>query len=201
MHFAYKGFKAPENCFAPPCAKTLISIAASPIVKLRPHLLFVLIALNTLLLAGCSSVPPPVHAEARGTPTLATLMVSCATPHRLEQDCDSLKGATRKMELGGTKIRVAGSSDGRVTLIMDPDPVTNIANDMRNSGMSTRSPSHSEASNAGLEAVKAFYQSQSKRILSIQAMTSLGNVDGYFVVTEGNGYTALIAADKQVPRF
>jgi len=170
-------------------------------VKLRSNTSRVFISIGALALAGCSSFPPPIHADARSTPTLATLFVSCSTPHRLDQDCDNLKGATRTMEFGGTKIRVAGSSDGRVTLVMDPDAVTNISNDMRTSAMRTQSPSHSAASNAGLEAVKAFFQSQGNRIVSIQAMTSFGNVDGYFVVTEGNGYTALIGADKQVPRF
>lgn len=57
------------------------------------------------------------------------------------------------MELGGIKIRVAGSLDGRVTLIMDPDTVMNIAKDMRKSDMSTHRPEKEKRTVVPLERV------------------------------------------------
>jgi hypothetical protein len=43
--------------------------------------------------------------------------ISCSEPYLLEQDCNSITGPTRKVELNGYKMKTAGSRDGKALMI------------------------------------------------------------------------------------
>jgi hypothetical protein len=72
--------------------------------------------LATLVIAGCSSTPDTVMFNGQRVGTYGA-SAGCSTLG-LDQDCSMMFGATRKIEIEGTALRVSGGDRGRTILIM-----------------------------------------------------------------------------------
>jgi len=70
------------------------------------------------LFSGCVTTPEVVVYNGRTLPTVSLLSIECDEPYELTQDCGSLMGAKRKVQLGDQIVHVAGSADGTVILMM-----------------------------------------------------------------------------------
>lgn len=50
---------------------------------------------------------------------ISALTTTCKKPYKLDQDCSSWSGAKRTIKINEKEIKVAGSTDGKIILIMD----------------------------------------------------------------------------------
>jgi hypothetical protein len=82
----------------------------------RGNLLWVV---AVLILAGCASPSPSdLRSEIPG------LWMTCNRPYQLTQDCSIWSGATREIEINGVQMKISGTADGRVVVVMPTDATT-----------------------------------------------------------------------------
>lgn len=140
-----------------------------------------------ILLTGCISTASIEEADKSGT--INTLSMSCSKPYPLEQDCSFFSGATRKLVIDGFTVKIGGSSDGKIILIMD----TQLYSMPLSEFLLLNSPSHSVAANNSYVAVKKILEKNNIQINRVRALRSLGNIDGYTLELASDGYSALKA--------
>ncbi len=56
---------------------------------------------------------------------ISALRVSCKKPYKLDQDCSIWTGAKRTIKINEKEIKVAGSADGKIILVMDNKIIPN----------------------------------------------------------------------------
>jgi len=139
-----------------------------------------------LLLTGCSTTT--IVTDAQGNESLNTLGVSCSTPYKLTQDCSNFSGATRTITLDGFEVNIAGSSDGKVVMVMDANLLKNSFSDI----FTLNSKTHSDASNTSYHAVKKALSKHGITIFKALPMRLLGNTDGYVLELDSDGYKILL---------
>lgn len=132
------------------------------------------------MLVGCAEMPSVQ--EANDADAINTVSMSCNSPYPLEQDCSIWSGATRNISPGGFEVKVAASADGKVILVMDSKLFSNLL-----LGGST----HSKASNDSFHAVKKTLDSAGIKINRVRTLRSFGNVDGYILELDSDGYSLL----------
>lgn len=138
-------------------------------------------------IASCASAPSVK--EENEADTLSSLRMSCGSPYPLTQDCSGWSGAKRKITIEGFDVKVAASADGKIILVMDAKLVANTAADMFS--FTFNSPTHSKASNNSFYAVRKVLDKEGVKIKRVRPLRSFGNVDGYAVELESDGYTLL----------
>jgi hypothetical protein len=144
-----------------------------PIALLR-RLLWV-VALS--LVVGCAS---PVIDES--TSEISLVRMSCKKPYPLERDCSWISGPTRKIEISGLQLKVAGSSDGRVIVVIPDDQ--------------TKHAFKGDLPNASVKAafeVAAELESQGVKIVRQIPIVTSGQAAGYVLELESDGYSLLMA--------
>lgn len=102
---------------------------------------------------------------------------TCSNPYPLTQSCNIWSGASRRIDVGGQKLKIAGSADGKIILIRD-------AAILPKNSVSSRG-------SAQYDAVKAALQASGVHILKQRDMVSAGKTVGFFLETNGNAYSAL----------
>lgn len=136
-------------------------------------------------LSGCASTHTVQGADDKET--INTLAMTCSSPYALEQDCSIWSGATRSINLNGFEVNVAATEDGKVILVMDSKFFSNSFGDLA----TLNSPTHSKASNNSFYAVKKALNKTGITIKRVRPLRSFGNVDGYVLELETDGYTLL----------
>jgi hypothetical protein len=105
-------------------------------------------------------------------------LATCSSPYRLTQSCNLWSGAARPIQVGGRKLRIAGSADGRIVLIKD-------AALLPGESVSSRGSSAYQAVKQALEAARV-------RILKQRDLTAPGGkMMGFFLETDGDAYRVL----------
>jgi hypothetical protein len=102
---------------------------------------------------------------------------TCSNPYPLTQSCNIWSGASRRIDLGGRKLKIAGSADGRIILIRDAALLPKNAVSSKGS--------------AQYDAVQAALHRSGIRVLKQRDMVSAGKTVGFFLETDGNAYAAL----------
>lgn len=136
-------------------------------------------------LSGCASTH--TVQDANDKETINTISMTCNSPYALKQDCSIWSGATRSVKINGFEVNVAASEDGKVILVMDSKFFSNSFGDV----LTLNSPTHSKASNNSFFAVKKVLDKTGIKINRIRPLRSFGNVDGYVLELESDGYTLL----------
>jgi hypothetical protein len=136
-------------------------------------------------LGGCASTP--VIDQAVAEDSINTVAMTCSSPYPLEQDCSIWSGATKQVVVGGRPIKVAGSADGKIILVMDPNIFANSMKDF----FLLNSPTHSKANNISVLVLQEFLASKGVLIKRVRPLRSFGNTDGYVLELETDGYSHL----------
>lgn len=105
-------------------------------------------------------------------------LATCSSPYRLTQTCNLWSGAARNIEVGGRKLRIAGSADGRIILIKDAALLPKESVTSRGS--------------SAYQAVKQALGAARVRILKQRDLTAPGGkMMGFFLETDGDAYRVL----------
>jgi len=131
----------------------------------------VLLGLASLVLAACSSTPAIRVADAQGVESTSAIGMGCDKPFALTQDCSGWSGPTKKINLGGQQVKVAGNADGTVTVMFGP-----------NSSKAT------QVTNLGYELLKRELVEKGFKITKVTPIESAGMMFGYAIETTEPNY-------------
>jgi len=104
---------------------------------------------------------------------LSTISVTCNKPYKIGQDCSIWGGAKRTIKIKERKIRVAGSDDGMIILVMDKP----FAGD--------------ESVFTCFELIREELLSKGISVLKVVKMVTRGKVRGCILELDGDGYSIL----------
>lgn len=134
-----------------------------------------LILIVSLSLVGCMSVPTSVDYNGKQVPAVSPASAGCNKPYQLDQDCSGLSGAKRKIDFEGHTVKIAGSQDGSVILIM--------AN--KSFGFETMKLT------VATSAIESFLIGKGFNVVETTAMAANGEVAGYYFVFDGDVYSVM----------
>lgn len=144
-----------------------------------------------LMIPGCSS--QKILTDELGNEYIKTISMKCNKPYDLTQDCNNWAGASRKIVINDFDIKVAGSEDGKVVLVMD----AHLFKNSLKSPFSLYSKSHTEASNNSFKSVSELFEQKGIKILRVLPLRSFENIDGYVMELNEDGYTILKEYSKK----
>lgn len=126
--------------------------------------------------------------------TMRLSFVTCSNPYTLDQDCSSLTGGTRPIQLKNYHMKIAGSYSGKYVLITgnchtDEKPDLNKMSDSYLDPDGTVEKSHD--STACLDAVKELLAANGVGIVKTIGLADGGMVVGYLLELDGDGYSIL----------
>jgi len=130
--------------------------------------------------AGQAALAPASSAGGAAPEQLANVngaTATCKNPYPLTQSCNLWSGAGRAVTVGGEKLKIAGSADGRIVLV-------------RGARLIPQAPVSSTGS-VQYEAVKRALRSSGVGILRQRDMVSAGTTVGFFLELDGDGYSVL----------
>ncbi len=122
-------------------------------------------------LVGCSSSPALRVADAEGVESVSALGMSCGKPFELTQDCSGWSGPTKKINVGGHQVKVAGNATGTVTVMFG-----------ENNSKAT------QTSNLGFELLKRELVTRGFEIVGVTPIESAGLMFGYAIETTAPSY-------------
>lgn len=128
---------------------------------------------SALLIAGCAGTPPSIEYNKEIVGTYSTT-AGCGTLS-LDQDCSQMSGATRNIRIKDRDLRIAGSEDGKIVLVMSkpkflPDE---------------------EVLKEGSQEIEKIFESRGLGILSTKVIYGSGKVFGVHYTLDGDGYSNL----------
>jgi len=115
------------------------------------------------------------------------LCLCVISPYLLEQDCSIWSGATRKIKINDYDVKVGASEDGKIILVMDAEFLRMTATEF----YTLNNPTHSVAVNNSFVIVKKVLNKNNVKINRVRALKSLGNIDGYVMELDKDGYSLL----------
>ncbi len=139
-----------------------------PNFKLEKLILATAIALT---LSGCASAPAIRVSEADGVESISAIAMSCKKPFELIEDCSILSGPTKKISIDGHQVKVAGNTDGTITVMFGGG----VAKATQNS-------------NLGFELLKKVLLEKGHEIVSVTPIESAGSMFGYAIETAQSSY-------------
>jgi hypothetical protein len=152
---------------------------------------------SSLVALGCATTPVVEGAES----DISTVSMSCKEPYILTQDCSAWSGAKRTIKLEGFEIKVAANESGDVILVMDAHAFARsmLEGISLNMGISLHigKDHHSVASNNSFEAVRRVLAENETSIVRFRPVTSFGNIDGYVLELDSDGYSLLKGYTKE----
>jgi hypothetical protein len=116
--------------------------------------------------------------EAAAEPAIGGIGMTCGSPYKLERDCSNWSGPTRQVTLEARTLQIAGSKDGRVVVVMSPDTMSSNSNHF---------------ANVRYVSVKQWLGEQGIKVTRVRAITTLGEILGYAMELDGDGYSLLAA--------
>src|SRR3989338_6748959 len=157
--------------------------------------IFVLVLSSILLiLSGCAG--RYVVPEAQGKKFINSATVSCKKPYVLTQDCSSMWGAKRVLNINNNKVKVAASADGKVILVMDKSPILSSAK----AGLAWPVyDSYSKGNSDNFNVIKYALLNHKIEMLDVKPMGFLGHLDGYFLILNQDGYSVLKQYTEEKP--
>lgn len=132
---------------------------------------FAIAAAVGLLVSGCASSTAIRVSDADGVESISAIAMSCRKPFELTQDCSILSGPTKKISVDGHEVKVAGSSDGTITVMFGGG----VARATQNS-------------NLGFELLKKALIERGFAISSVTPIESAGSMFGYAIATSQPSY-------------
>jgi len=144
--------------------------------RIRTMSFAVLTTAVAVFLSGCKTTPVYVG-DANGADVISTFGFTCSKPYELSQDCSNWSGATRKISFNGFDMKIAGSINGQVVLIMGPSVFA----------------MHNEKINIAFELVKRELFENDIRLLATRPVAWLGELCCYVIETSGDAYSVLNA--------
>lgn len=131
----------------------------------------VLIGLASVVLTACSSAPAVRVSDAEGVESVSAVGMSCKKPFALTKDCSVWSGPTKKINVGGQQVKVAGNDDGTVTVMFGP-----------NSSKAT------QITNLGFDLLKRELVKKGYEITKVTPVESAGIMFGYAIQTTEPSY-------------
>jgi hypothetical protein len=135
------------------------------------------IATVGVALTACISTPTVVSHKGLPVTAINAVSMSCSDPYALAQDCSVWSGATLRVKLSDLTSKVAGTSDGRVILVMS-----------EKRGLLT--PTQYQAELAA-DAVQAAAATVDAKLLKLEGLATGGSVPGYILHFDKDVYTTL----------
>ena len=123
-------------------------------------------------LAGCTSNPPVLVTEAQGVEPVSAIRMGCRKPWPLTQNCTSLSGPTKLVEINEVRFKVAGTAEETTTVMFG----------------GTRLGNQGSTSNVGFEMMKRELVTRGHEIVSVVPIISSGTVFGYAIETKEPTY-------------
>jgi len=145
------------------------------------------LVLLVAVVAGCSTTP--AVDESLGEESISGVSMSCKKPYELPQDCSIWSGATRKIEIEGFPVKIAGSSDGNIVLVMDAHIFGNAFKE--GITLNLAEDYQTVAANNSYEAVQKALNKNGVTISQVRPVVTLGRINGYVLVLASDGYTGL----------
>ncbi len=146
---------------------------------------------SSVVAMGCASTPVVEGAEDE----ISAVSMSCKKPYVFTQDCSAWSGAKRTVELEGFEIKVAANEPGDVVLVMDAHAFSRSM--LEGVSLHIGKDHHSVASNNSFEAVRRVLAKGGKSIVRFRPVTSFGNIDGYVLELDSDGYSLLKGYTKE----
>ena len=137
-------------------------------------------------LIGC--VRTAIVADSEGNKMINSITMSCKKPYVFTQDCSAWSGATRKITVDDFDVVVAGSEDGSTILVMDSHSFIDV---LTEDPFILNKPTLSRASNNSFYAVKRVLKQKDITIQKVTALGFLGDIDGYVLELDTDGYRYL----------
>ena len=144
------------------------------------------ILMLTVFVSACAT--PQTVGDASSEDSINTVSMTCKKPYVLSQDCSIWSGATRTLDINGFKVKVGGSEDGKVVLVMDSKSVSNL---LFKDVFTLTNQTHSIASNNSYYAIKNILEEKNIKINKVRPLKSFGNINGYVLLLDEDGYTTL----------
>jgi hypothetical protein len=136
--------------------------------------------LGETALAESSPTPATNSGQPLQLEGVSNLTASCNNPYKLTRDCNAFTGAGRKITVNGRKLKIAGSTDGKVVLVRDAALIPG------NSVSSTGSPQY--------DAVRDTLRAAGVKILRQRDLMNPGNkAGGFYLEMDRDGYSVLAA--------
>ena len=123
------------------------------------------------LLSGCVSAPAIRVPDAKGLESVSAIGMSCSSPFELTQDCSGWSGPTKRINIGGREVKVAGNTSGTITVLFG-----------ENNSKAT------QTTNLGYELLKRELVSKGFEIIKVTPIESAGLMFGYAVETSKSNY-------------
>lgn len=139
-----------------------------------PRRLALTLALVTPLL-GCVTTPNIVSYKGRPVPAISAVSMSCTSPYVLAQDCSAWSAAVRRVKLKERVVKVAGSADGKIVLVMTDQKTL---------------PTQYETEQAA-DAVQEAASTRGARLMRLEALAIGGSVPGYILTFDMDVYSLL----------
>lgn len=111
-------------------------------------------------------------AEAMNTKPISAAFMTCNRPYKLPRDCSSLWGPKRKVNIEGTRFKMAGNSAGDIIVLFGNEP-----------GSGDKA--------VGFITAKKILQENNIKIKSVRSVRSFGITMGYVLILDRNGYDIL----------
>jgi hypothetical protein len=140
-----------------------------------PALRIVSLVAAAAVLAACGTIPTTATYRGEKVPAVNAVTMSCSAPYPLTQNCSASGGANLKIRVGQLVARVAGSTDGRIVVIMTEAPIPSQA--------------HSEEA---VDAVGTLLAQTGAHIIKMEALVLIGGtVPGYVITFDRDVYSVL----------
>jgi len=119
---------------------------------------------------------------------ISALAVTCSRPYSLIQDCSNFSGAQREILIDGQKLKVAGTADGKVILVMNNNYMRNELTLALTLGIAEN---NSRESNDAMSAVEKLFSENGIGILKKTRMGTRLTTVGYLLELDQDGYSLL----------
>lgn len=130
--------------------------------------------LTVAFISGCASTPTTSTYQGNSVTAINGADMTCSQPYALTQDCSIFTAATRRIGLNGKLMKVSGSQDGRIVLVMTE----------------SYSPTKQQVE-VSADAVQAVATGVGAKLMRIEAMAIGNSVLGYIMHFDLDVYTAI----------
>jgi hypothetical protein len=142
---------------------------------------FVLLTFFTQACVNQQTIAKLSVAEVGENEVLNAVSMGCNSPYSLPQDCDVWQGANRMISIDGNKIRIGGSENGRLVLIMpDRAECSVFATDCV-----------TITSNRNARLILDLLQKEGFRVEKVVPVATIHIIAGYLIFLNKDGYTFL----------
>jgi hypothetical protein len=134
-----------------------------------------LILISAVPLLGCVATPNIVSYKGQPVPAVSAVSMSCTSPYPLTQDCSAWSGATLRVKLKDRVVKIAGSADGKIVLVMSDQKAL---------------PTQYESEQAA-DFVQDVASSTGAKLVKLEALAIGGSVPGYILTFDMDVYSPL----------